>query len=105
MGNSGTITRVPTQSLAEMLRQLREQKGSSLRGTAKELGVDPSFLSRLERGKKPASGQLLMKAAQYYNVPVEQLEMASGAVPADVVKILQDHPDLVERIREEYGGG
>jgi transcriptional regulator with XRE-family HTH domain len=92
-----------TRPLSELLRELREERGSSLRGAAKDLGVDPSYLSRLERGEKPASPQLLRRAAEYYEVPEEDLALAEGKLPADVVDILVTHPDLIERIRSEYG--
>jgi transcriptional regulator with XRE-family HTH domain len=86
-----------------MLRELRHHQGSSLRSAAKELGVDPSYLSRLERGKKPASDQLLEKASRYYDVPLEQLELAKGELPGDILEILRTNPELVERLRTDYG--
>ena len=92
-----------TRPLSELLRELREERGASLRAAAKDLGVDPSYLSRLERGAKPASPQLLRKAAQYYEVPEEELALAEGKLPADIVDILRAHPNLIERIRSEYG--
>ncbi len=92
-----------TRPLSELLRELREERGSSLRAAAKDLGVDPSYLSRLERGEKAASPQLLRKAASYYEVPEEELALAEGKLPADVIEILRAHPDLIDRIRTEYG--
>jgi transcriptional regulator with XRE-family HTH domain len=101
--NSGYRDVVTTRPLASLLRELREQQGSSLRAAARELDVDPSYLSRLERGEKPASSQMLQRAATYYDVPLERLELAKGALPDDVVEILLEHPDLIERLRTEYG--
>jgi transcriptional regulator with XRE-family HTH domain len=94
---------MPTRPLSELLRELREERGSSLRTAAKDLGVDPSYLSRLERGEKAASPQMLRKAASYYEVPEEELALAEGKLPADVVGILREHPELIDRIRSEYG--
>lgn len=92
-----------TRPLSELLRELREERGASLRGAARDLGVDPSYLSRLERGEKPASPELLRRAAEYYEVPEEGLALAEGKLPTDVIDILRAHPDLIERIRSEYG--
>lgn len=92
-----------TRPLSELLRELREERGASLRAAAKDLGVDPSYLSRLERGEKPPSPQLLRKAADYYEVSPEALALAEGKLPADVVEIVRAHPELIDRIRSEYG--
>ncbi len=70
---------------------------------AKELHVDPSHLSRLERGAKPASSQLLRRVASYYDVSAELLALAEGNLPADIVEIIQARPDLIELLRSEYG--
>jgi transcriptional regulator with XRE-family HTH domain len=94
---------VAARPLASLLRDLREQQGSSLRAAAKALQVDPSYLSRLERGEKPASDQLLERASRYYDIPFEQFALAKGDLPDDVVEILLGHPELIEKLRSEYG--
>jgi transcriptional regulator with XRE-family HTH domain len=92
-----------TQSAARLLRELRVARGESLRAAARQLGVDPSYLSRLERGEKTPSPDLQQRAARYYDVPSEVLGLAEGRVPSDIVEILRDHPELLEKIRAEYG--
>ncbi len=89
--------------LASLLRELRTQQGRSLRGAARDLSVDPAHLSRLERGEKKASDGLLERAANYYDVSLEELERARGEVPPDVVAILLENPELIEQLREKYG--
>lgn len=46
---------------------------------------------------------MLEKASRYYDVPLERLELAKGELPEDVVQILLDRPDLVEKLRQDYG--
>jgi len=94
-----------SKELAELLRELRESKGISLRGAARDLGVDASYLSKVERGDKKASPSVLDRAANYYELPREDFAMASGALPSDIVEILRSHPDLVEQLRQTYGRG
>ncbi len=94
-----------TRPLADVLRDLRAQRGSSLRSAARDLGVNPSYLSRVERGEKGASPQMLRKAAVYYDVDEETLALAEGKLPTDVVEILRTHPELIDRLRDEYGRG
>jgi transcriptional regulator with XRE-family HTH domain len=72
----------------------------SLRGAAKELQVDASYLSRVERGDKSASSGVLDSAAAYYELPREQLELAAGALPPDVAEILRAHPEIIDQLRK-----
>jgi transcriptional regulator with XRE-family HTH domain len=52
MTNSGTP--------AARLRAIREGQGRGLRATAREAGIDPSRLSKLERGLlRPSLGELV----------------------------------------------
>jgi transcriptional regulator with XRE-family HTH domain len=94
-----------SKELAELLRELRESKGISLRGAARDLGVDASYLSRVERGDKKASPSVLDRAASYYELPREDFAFAEGKLPSDIVEILRSHPDLVRQLRKNYGRG
>jgi transcriptional regulator with XRE-family HTH domain len=94
-----------TAPLSELLRELREQQGRSLREAARALEVDPAHLSRVERGSKPASGAILERASSYYEVPRELLALSRGVVPGDVVEVLQRHPELLDELRHRYGSG
>jgi transcriptional regulator with XRE-family HTH domain len=89
--------------VAQLLRDLREQQGASLRKAAHQLGVAPSHLSRLENGYKSPSGALRDRAASYYGVPREIVALADGVVPEDIKDILRHHPDLLTELRERYG--
>lgn len=103
VNRSAILPSVETQPLASLLRELREQQGWSLRRAARDLGVDPAHLSRLERGAKPASDQVLERAAQYYDVSLEELERARGELPSDVVAILLNNPEIIEQLRARHG--
>ncbi|HEY7933861.1 MAG TPA: helix-turn-helix transcriptional regulator [Solirubrobacteraceae bacterium] len=92
-----------TAPLGDLLRDLRERQGRSLREAARALEVDPAHLSRVERGAKPASSAVLERASSYYSVPRELLALSRGVVPDDVVALLQRHPELIEELRSRYG--
>lgn len=92
-----------TIALGDLLRDLRERQGRSLREAARALEVDPAHLSRVERGAKPASATVLERASNYYAVPQELLALSRGVVPGDVVAVLQHHPELLEELRDRYG--
>ena len=92
-----------TKPLTNMLRDLRESNGKTLRQAAKDLKVNPAYLSRVERGEKPASRSIQNRLAAYYEVEPEVIEVASGELPADIVQILQDNPAAIEVLRRQYG--
>jgi transcriptional regulator with XRE-family HTH domain len=51
----------PTESTGRRLRLVREAQGRSLRDVAKEAGIDHAHLSRVERGLRVPSVQLLVR--------------------------------------------
>ena len=86
-----------------LFKELRDKKGVSLREAARELGIDPSFLLRLERGERSASHDVQQRAANYYSVAPDLLRLDGGDVPEDVIAILREHPEVLDRLRNEYG--
>jgi transcriptional regulator with XRE-family HTH domain len=103
--NTGTLVAMASRELSQLLRDLREGQGTSLRAAAKDLRVDPAYLSRVERGQKAPSKEMLKRAADYYDVPDEALSAAAGQLPPDIVSLLIQRPDLIERLRSEHGSG
>jgi transcriptional regulator with XRE-family HTH domain len=90
-------------SLAALLKELRVERGKSLRQTARDLGIAPSYLSRIERGERAPSPDLRLRAARYYGVDLDDLNLAHGDLPVDVLAIIRAHPDLIEELRRRYG--
>jgi transcriptional regulator with XRE-family HTH domain len=91
------------RSAASVLREVRQSRGRSLRAVAAEVGIAPSFLSRVERGERHLNQELGEKMAAYYGVDTDLIELADGRVPADVLKILQRRPEILMYLRSEYG--
>jgi transcriptional regulator with XRE-family HTH domain len=63
------------------LRRLREERGESLRTLAKAVGMDPSYLGRMERGQCSTSDARKLAIAQHFGVPVTAI-FFSEAEPA-----------------------
>lgn len=91
-----------TQNAASLLRDLRRQQGRSLRSAAADIGIAPSQLSRLERGQRSLAGDVSERLSDYYGVPSEVIALAQGEVPLDIVKIFQEHPEEMDRIRARH---
>lgn len=92
-----------TQPLGQLLRELREERGESLRAAAKSLEIDPSYLSKVERGTKPLPERLRPRLAAYYDTSPEELAIAEGLVPADIATLLLKHPEVIDELRKRYG--
>lgn len=68
------------------LKKLREQKGLSLREAAKRIGVDHSYIHKIEGGKMP-SLEKLKKLCDLYDFPIQSLFGEEVEVP-DILKDL-----------------
>jgi transcriptional regulator with XRE-family HTH domain len=59
---------------------MREQRGLAQKYVALSIGVDPSYISRLEAGDLIPSQVLLVTLAAFYEVPLSVFGVVAGAV-------------------------
>ena len=90
-------------SVAALLKEMRDRRGESLRAAARGLGVDASYLSRIENGSRVPSTELQDRASKHYGLDPDLVQLAAGRVPDDVVRILRDHPEVLQELRTLYG--
>jgi transcriptional regulator with XRE-family HTH domain len=57
----------------EKLQRLRHRHGLTTRQLAGQLQTSNAQISRIENGLRQASADLVLKAAELFNVPLEQL--------------------------------
>lgn len=62
-----------TENIGDYIRQLREKENMPLRKLAALLDIDQSTLSKLERGERPISRQMLPIIAKTFNVEEKEL--------------------------------
>ena len=60
-------------SIGEQIRKLRESQGLPLRKVAAELDIDPSILSKIERGERNASKEQIIQIAGIFKVDEKEL--------------------------------
>lgn len=65
-----------TENFGEVIRRLRKGKGQPLRTVAAYLDIDQAILSKIERGKRKATREQVVKLAGYFNVDKEYLLVA-----------------------------
>lgn len=61
------------ESFGEHIRKLREQSGLPLRKVAATLDIDPSTLSKIERGERSANKEMLPILANLFEESEEKL--------------------------------
>jgi len=75
-----------------------------MKGLARQLGVDPSFLSRIERGVVAVPEQLVRDLSKALGTVEEPLLVLAGHLPEDVEAILLEHPERsLALLREQLG--
>jgi transcriptional regulator with XRE-family HTH domain len=62
-----------TETVGEKLRQLREQNKMPLRKVAVLLDIDVAILSKMERGERKLTKEVVLKLADIYNHNADEL--------------------------------
>jgi transcriptional regulator with XRE-family HTH domain len=89
----------------QILRELRTKKGLGIKRLAPDLGVNYTYLSKLENGDLTPSEEVIGRVAKYFNYNNDRLLLAAGKIPPEILKILRENPDrAVEFLRERFGG-
>ena len=86
------------QEIGDVLRDVRQRKGHTLRQVASRASVALGYLSEVERGQKEASSEILASVAEALEVPISFImrEVADRlAVSEGVVIPAVEVPDTV----------
>ena len=84
------------------LRKLREEKHPdlSLRKLAEKAGVEPGYLSKIERGVERASDDTIIALADALGESRDVLLAMDGRVSARLLRIICKHPTLMAELLE-----
>jgi transcriptional regulator with XRE-family HTH domain len=92
-----------TDSFGAKIRQFRYQKGIGIKKLALQLGVDYSYLSKIENGKVPASAGIVERLSEYFDCNRDELMLLADKVPRDVMQILRENPqEALALLRESF---
>ena len=84
----------------EQLKEL-DEKSYSLRKVASRVGIEPAYLSKIEKGNVPApSDQVVYKLAQELNVNANELMAQAERLPKVLKDAFSEHPRLVAELAE-----
>lgn len=95
------MTRQGDRSFGKFLRERRltraaENRAFSLRQLAERVGIEPSYLSKIERGQQPPPGEeTIRRIATELGENPDILLALAGKVSTDLVQIIRERPALV----------
>lgn len=89
------------KSFGEHIRKLREDNGLPLRKVAALLDIDPSTLSKIERGERSANKEMIPSLAELFKENKETLGLIllSDKVAYDLIQ--EDNPNDILKVAEE----
>ena len=81
------------KTFGTLVRQLRLQKGYSLRELARRIGLSPNFLSKMELGHFPPPGEKkIVLIAETLEQNKDELLALAGKVSSDLIEIILQRP-------------
>lgn len=81
------------------LKELRVNKGLTLRELAENINIDKSTLSRYERQEQEIKSSDLLMLAKYYNVPVDYLLCNNTTYPKD--ELTDELHNTIDKLNKE----
>ena len=95
------------QGFGALLRERREglreaDRSFSLRQVAERIGVEPSYLSKVERGEvAPPSEETIQRLATELDLDPDALLALAGKVSSDLREVIRRRPELFGRLIRE----
>jgi len=91
-------------SLADNIKDIREEKNLKQIEVATHIGVDKSAYSKIEKGLRALTVNELQKMAQLFNLTTDQVINYDGKVPTEVIledKTAVEQMRLIQQLDED----
>ncbi len=88
-------------SFGEHLRNLREQKGLTLKNVAESIGIDTSLLAKIERNERQPTKNIIKQVADFFKC--NEQELLNNFLSDQIAyKILDEEADIeILKVAEE----
>lgn len=96
-----------SNEFGKYVRELRESKRQndkqfSLRQIAKRVGVEPAYLSKIERGEQQASEKIVLALARELDGDANVFLALAGRVSEELLTIIRDRPQLFAEVLRQF---
>ena len=90
---------------ARRLAHAENDPAFSLRKVAGRVGIEPSYLSKIERGEQPPTGeQTIRRIAEELGEDPDALLALAGKVSSDLLEIIRERPTAVAELLRALRG-
>jgi transcriptional regulator with XRE-family HTH domain len=84
---------------ARRMARVESDPAFSLRKVAERVGIEPSYLSKIERGEQPPPGEnAIRRLAEELGENPDALLALAGKVSTDLLEIIRDRPTLLAEL-------
>ena len=88
----------------EVLKNLRVKKGVSIKELAGEIGLDYTYISKLENFKVNPSAEVIRRFSHYFDYDADELMLSAKKIPDDISEILRTNPKAaLNYLRSKFG--
>lgn len=88
------------KNFGETIRDLRVAQDLGLRETATKIGISPTYLSRIERGKEyPPRPEIIKKLARLLAADPDVLFRLSSSTDPEIMEFLHQHSEVMNLLR------
>jgi HTH-type transcriptional regulator, competence development regulator len=89
------------RTFGQILVELRRTKGISQRQLAASVGIDFSYVSKLENDRMaPPAADTIVRICEALSVPISSLLCYTGKVPSQLKQMVGESPAALEFLRE-----
>lgn len=89
------------ESFGEHIKRLREEHQLPLRKVASVLDLDPSTLSKIERGERTANKEMLPKLAELFSENEKELSLILFSDKVAYQLMEEENPNEILKVAEE----
>lgn len=91
------------KTFGQTLRELRRSRGVTQRELADQVGVDFSYISKVENDRlPPPSADTVVKICEALSVPPDELLAMTGKMPTQAKEMLGTSPAALQFIRQAH---
>lgn len=94
------------QTFGQALRELRRSKDITQRGLAEKVGVDFSYISKIENDRlPPPAADTIVKICSAMEAPPDTLLALSGKIPSELRNSIGSSPGAMQFVRSAQSMG